>query len=545
MSKSMIETATTAQLSTGRLRAVLALGLITILISTGLFARVRAQDIQPEAAGDLDSSFGTGGKIATDFGALGSAANAIAVQGDGKLVIAGTIVLPTGNDFGVARLNTDGSLDKSFAGGGVVTDFFGGDDRGFAVAIQPDGKIVAAGTATTAKGGYDFGVARYNTDGTLDTSFGAGGKVTTDFNGKDDEIFAIVIMPDGRIAAGGYETNTDSTTGAAIAFYHPDGSLLGKGSTDPATAYQAAAMALQPDGKLVLAGGATRGPGTDFVVARLNSNGGKDNNFGNSGDAYTDFGGNDDAFAVAMQPDGKIVAAGVTRQGGQGEFALARYNSDGSLDSSFGSSGKVITSSVGKPAAVTTVLVQQDGKIVAVGHLTSGNFLRFALVRYNADGSLDSSFGSGGQVTTDFFGFDDGARAALIQPDGKIVAAGFTTQTAGGPKEVALARYMGAAPDFSIGFDQSTVTAERGTKARITVTINRVGGFTGSVTVTPPAASGGIKPKPADPVTTSDSSAVFKLKVGASAAVGPQALTFTATDSSGKTRTATVTLVVQ
>ena len=546
MSKSMIKTAITAHLSTSWLRAVLALGLVTILVSTGLFARVRAQDIQPEAAGDLDSSFSTGGKGVADFGVLASSANAIAIQGDGKLIIAGTIVLPTGNDFGVARLNPDGTLDKSFSGGGVTTDFSGGDDRGFAVAIQPDGKIVAAGTATTTKGGFDFGVARYNTDGTLDTGFGSGGKVTTDFNGKDDVVFSIVVMPDGRIAAAGFDTNTDGSSNAAIAFYNSNGSLLGKGaSDDPATGYQATAMALQPDGKLVLAGGATRGSGNDFVVARLNGDGASDRNFGNNGDVYTDFGGNDDASSVAVQPDGKIVAAGVTRGGGMAKFALARYNADGSPDSSFGSSGKVITSSLATPAVANVVLIQPDNKIVAVGFST-GTGGDFTLVRYNADGSVDSTFGSGGQVTTDFFGSDDAARAALIQRDGKIVVVGFATHTTGGPKEVAMARYLsGIAPDFSIGFDQTTVTADRGTKARVNVTINRIAGFTGNVTITPPAPSGGIKPKPADPITTSDSSAAFKLKIGAGAAVGPQALTFTATDSSGKTRTATVTLVVQ
>jgi uncharacterized delta-60 repeat protein len=562
MSKSIIKTVTTAGLSAGRVRIVLGLAVITALVSTGLFARARANedDIAPEAAGDLDPSFGTGGKGVSDFGVLASAANAIAIQGDGKLVIAGTIVLPTGNDFGVARLNPDGSLDKSFSGGGVTTDFSGGDDRGFAVAIQPDGKIVAAGAATTTKGGFDFGVARYNTDGTLDTGFGSGGKVTTDFNGKDDVVFSVVVMPDGRIAVAGFETRSDDTSVAAIAFYNPDGSLLGKGGfNDPANGNQVTAMALQPDGKLVIAGGATRGAGDDFVVARLNSDGSKDNNFGNNGGAYTDFGGNDDANSVAVQPDGKIVAAGATRGGGMAKFALARYNADGSLDSSFGSSGKVITSSLGTPAVAgkvitsslgtpavaNVVLIQPDNKIVAVG-FSAGAGSDFTLVRYNADGSVDSTFGSGGQVTTDFFGSDDAARAALIQPDGKIVAAGFATHTTGGPKEVAMARYLsGIAPDFSIGFDQPTVTADRGTKARVNVTINHIAGFTGNVTITPPAPSGGIKPKPADPITTSDSSAAFKLKIGASAAVGPQALTFTATDSSGKTRTATITLVVQ
>jgi uncharacterized delta-60 repeat protein len=227
------------------------------------------------------------------------------------------------------------------------------------------------------------------------------------------------------------------------------------------------------------------------------------------------------------------------------EFALARYNADGSPDTSFGSNGKVISSSLAKPAVANVVLVQPDNKIVAVG-FSAGAGSDFALVRYNADGSLDSSFGSGGQVTTDFFGTDDGARAALIQPDGKIVVAGFATHTPGGPKEVAMARYLsGIGPDFSITFDQSTVTAAPGTKARVTVKINRIAGFTGNVTVTPPDPAGGIKPKPGSPIATTDSSVAFKMKIGDGAATGPHVFTFTAKDDSGKTRTATVTIMVQ
>src|SRR5262249_62264112 len=146
------------------------------------------------------------------------------------------------------------------------------------------------------------------------------------------------------------------------------------------------------------------------------------------------------------------------------EFAVARYNADGSLDSTFGSGGKMRTASLGsagKPAIPSAVLVQPDNKIVAVGASTGASGLDFTLVRFNANGSLDSTFGSGGQLMTDFFGSDDGARAALIQPDGKIVVAGFATHTPGGPKQVALARYLsGIAPDFSLGFEQSTVTAD-------------------------------------------------------------------------------------
>src|SRR5215470_17780882 len=140
MSKSIIRSATVAELSAGKARAVLGLAVITALISAGLFPDVRAavDDVRPEAAGDLDSSFGTGGKVATDFG-VPAVANAMAIQGDGRLVVAGVVQLPTGFDFGVARYNPDGSLDTSFNNGGsIATDFSGGEDRGFAVALQPD-----------------------------------------------------------------------------------------------------------------------------------------------------------------------------------------------------------------------------------------------------------------------------------------------------------------------------------------------------------------------------------------------------------------------
>src|SRR5262249_41213721 len=156
-----------------------------------------------------------------------------------------------------------------------------------------------------------------------------------------------------------------------------------------------------------------------------------------------------------------------------------------SPDTGFGSSGKVRSSSLGSPgksALANAVLIQPDNKIVAVGVSNpNAGASDFTLLRYNPDGNLDSTFGSGGQLTTDFFGNDDVARAAVIQPDGKIVVAGFTFKSPGGPAELALARYSsGIVKGFSIGFEQSTVPGERGTKARVTVKIERLGGFTGN-----------------------------------------------------------------
>ena len=552
MSKSTITTTTTAELSTGRVRAILALALVIALIAAGVFARVRANtdDVQAEAAGDLDPTFGNGGKIVTDF-SVPAGANALAIQSDGKLIVAGIVQLPTGFDFGLARYNPDGSLDTSFGNGGsLAIDFFGGDDRALAVALQPDGKIVVAGHATTQSGGLDFALARVNSNGTIDTSFGSGGKITDDFHGRDDRIRSILILSDGRIGVAGFATQADGSSYGAAAVYKANGNLIGKGDDDGFKVFSA--LALQPDGKIILGGSVVegQGPRDDFRLQRIDANFEPDPAFGNRGDVITDFGGNDDAFALALQPDGKIVAAGASGQAGVGEFALARYNTDGSLDSSFGSSGKLRSSSLGSPgkgAIANAVLIQPDNKIVAVGVSNPGaGTSDFTLLRYNADGTLDSTFGSGGQLMTDFFGSDDFARAALIQPDGKIVVAGFTTKSPGGPALVALARYStGIVKGFSIGFEQATVTAERGTKARVNVVITRTGGFTGNVTVTPADPSGGIKPKPNAPMTTSDSSVVYKMKIGAGADPGPHDLVFTAKDDSGTTKTATVRIVVQ
>ena len=146
----------------------------------------------------------------------------------------------------------------------------------------------------------------------------------------------------------------------------------------------------------------------------------------------TDFGGSvDRAFAMALQPDGKLVVAGDS----DANFALARYNSDGSLDAGFGTGGKVITSFGGTDQA-SAVILQPDGKIVVAGQTDTGVSIDFALARYMPDGSLDGAFGSGGRVTTNFIGnSDDLGSAVALQSDGKIVVGGTSDDN------FALARY--------------------------------------------------------------------------------------------------------
>jgi uncharacterized delta-60 repeat protein len=406
------------------------------------------------SAGDLDLGFGTGGKVTTDFSG-GDRATAVVLQSDGKIVLAG---FDGSGDFALARYNADGSLDTTFGSGGkVTTDFAGGNDSANAVALQSDGKIIVAGTTYTGVGAADFALARYNADGSLDTRFGSGGKVTTDFSRRTDHAQAVAIQSDGKIVVAGqsYTVGKKGYNGDdefALARYNADGSLdtgfgsrgkvltsIGSGASD------AFGVALQGDGKIVVAGRAIgSSQSMDIAVARYTAGGSLDTTFGSGGTVLTDFAGyGDQALGVALQGDGKIVAAGETNPGSSyDDFALVRYTTTGSLDTTFGSGGKVTTDFAGYYDRAYSVAIQSDGEIVAAGR--GGGAADFALARYTTSGSLDTGFGSGGKVTTDFAGSDDKAFGVAIQSDGKIVAAGYARSSTG-YDDFALARYLRSA----------------------------------------------------------------------------------------------------
>jgi uncharacterized delta-60 repeat protein len=365
--------------------------------------------------GSLDTSFDTDGKVTTDI-STSDQGYAVAIQSDDKIVVAG---YNANADFAVARYNSDGSLDTAtfnptggFGGPpnspGMVTTAVGTYDYGHAVTIQVVGaeeKIVVAGYISATDD--DFGVIRYNSNGSLDTTFnpggalppGTAGAVTTDFGGADDKAWAVTIQPaDNKIVAAGNSGND-----FAVARYNVDGSpdtsfdSDGKLTTDFGTSGDyGKAVAIQYDGKIVVAGY----DANDFAVIRYNSNGSLDTSFGSDGMATTDLGsGADRAWGVALQSDGRIVAAGYSNN----DFAVARYNSNGSLDTSFGTGGKVITDIDGSIDNGNAVAVAGD-KIYVAGKAyvaASGND-DFAVVCYNSDGSLDTSFDTDGKVTTDF-----------------------------------------------------------------------------------------------------------------------------------------------
>ncbi len=403
------------------------IGLSGLLVALLFISSLPAMAQSP---GDLDTSFDTDGKVTTDFG--GSSADSgesVAVQTDGKIVVVGE----SGGDFAVARYNTNGSLDANFGTGGKV--IVGGADKAYGVALQSDGKIVVAGTD-----GADFVVARFNTNGSPDTNFGTNGIVKTDIGGTDFDIaYGVVIQTDGKIVVAGsafiggdsdfavvrYNTNgipDNNFDGNGIATMDIDGN----GNDDDGRA-----VAIQTDGKIVVAGES----GGNFAVARFNANGTDDTTFNGDADVTTDFGGFDRAYGVAVQTDGKIVVVG---EGG-GNFALARYNTNGSPDTNFGTGGKVTTDFGGADRG-SGVAVQTDGQIVVAG--LGGNNIDFALARYNTNGALDNSFSGDGKVITDFGGTGDNGNGLVIDKDGKIVVAGVTN--AAGNFDFAVARYIGA-----------------------------------------------------------------------------------------------------
>ncbi|MFC9672858.1 calcium-binding protein [Streptomyces sp. NPDC056949] len=454
--------------------------------ATGLALVLTAPGAALAAPGDLDPGFDGDGKVVTDFGGYDESRD-MALQADGKIVTVGINEPPQGGaaDFALARYNTNGSLDTTFDGDGLVlTDVSGGDeDIANGVAVQPDGKIVAVGrTVDPVSGGNRFTVVRYNSNGSLDTGFDGDGIARTDFGTGVQEAYAVTVQANGAIVAVG-----ESGPNVALARYNPDGSLDttfdgdGKVTTGfaggSATAYD---VALQTNGAIAVAGRAGYNypaNASDFMLARYNPDGSLDTGFDGDGRVTTPFATADVAGGLKVQADGKLVVSGTS----DFDFALARYNPDGTLDSGFDGDGKVTTSfGAGTLDGSSDLALQPDGKIVAAGISQAD----FAAARYNANGSLDSGFGTGGKVTTDvYLGFFDSASAVALQTDGKIVVSGNTGDDRG------LVRYQVAATPPPTGVDLSVTktgpaTVSLGDQATYTVTVTNKSTTTAATGIT-------------------------------------------------------------
>jgi uncharacterized delta-60 repeat protein len=311
-----------------------------------------------------------------------------------------------GVEYLEARDNpSGGTLDPTFGSGGIVTSsFVTGTNIATDALVQPDGKVVTVGYVTGVgknAGTNDFFVARYTANGTLDSAFGTGGRTITNILREGNDVpLAVALQPGtgGKILAAGWSS--------------------GYASNSP------------------------KSHETDFALVRYNANGTVDTTFGNKGVVTTNAG---QGYAMAVQPDGRIIVAGINRSGTSSKLALVRYTATGALDTTFGSGGKLLTSfetyTDGYSNLSLTVLA--DGRIVVAGTtppVTTAAEYDFQVIRFNSNGTLDTSFGGGaGWVRTDFNGRLDRAHGLAIQPDGGIVVAGFSVQ--GGEGKAALARY--------------------------------------------------------------------------------------------------------
>lgn len=431
------------------------------------------------SAGDLDSSFGTGGKVTSDFGnGEDDAATSVVLQPDGKIIVAGG-TNDTSFHIALARYNPDGSPDTSFGSGGQVTTSIGLMDAASTVLLQPDGKIIVVGASINILMNTDFAVVRYNSNGTLDSTFGSGGTLTTDFSGYEDIAFAAVLQSDGKIIAAGYssQNSSGSVKYFALARYNTNGALdsgFGTGGKVTTSFFgyvdEIFDVGLQPDGKILAAGYSNNGFSDDFALARYTTGGTLDTSFGlQNGRTTTDFmGGTDQAGAMTQQSDGKILLAGKSNS----DFALARYTSDGYPDYPFGYMGTVTADFATSDDAALAVGIQSDGKILTAGQTQNGTYYDFAFARFNTNGSLDPTYGTGGKSTTDFSGYNDAVAALVLQPDDKVIAVGASSD--GTSYDFAVSRHLlcgdivlspADLPDAQLGvYYSQTVSASGGSE---------------------------------------------------------------------------------
>lgn len=417
-------------------RAALALAVLALLI---------ASTAASAASGSLDSTFGSGGVVVTDFGSPSDTGFRVSLSSDGNKIYAlGTTMVNSVRRPVIVRYYSNGAMDGSFDGDGKLViglEKFGACD----FEVQKDGKIVVAGA--TARDNYTL--VRYLSNGALDPTFGENG-IATFSMGYDFQIWCkdMALQPDQKIIMFGSEiTAMSNHTDFFVARFNTDGTpdetfvahgfnIIDKSYFPGSQFNYGWGIALQPDGKIILAGGMQDYEGDSQIsLARLNPDGSLDASFGANGHGTVTeplpgyFMHNN---SVTLQLDGKILVAGTASDWGENRnLVLARFNSNGTMDSSFG----IVTANLGEEEEGKAILVQKDGRIILVGSISNGTDSRFLLARYNADGSLDSSFGSGGKLISDITLASDCPEGAALQVDGKLLAIGVSGS------DLALARY--------------------------------------------------------------------------------------------------------
>jgi uncharacterized delta-60 repeat protein len=425
------------------------------------------------SAGSLDAGWGTSGRVTTAVlgPSVDQAANLVLTQPDGKIVVVGTSFAQADTELSVARYNADGSLDSSFNGNGIAR--FGSGSGQFltptSVTVDASGRLLVAGYLPYFFGSYaDFAVLRLNADGSPDTSFGTAGRATvrSATGSTYDKVQGVTVDSSGRVVLAGTSSSFITGSQFAVARLNADGSKdTGFGSGGETTIRYgigytqdtASGLALDAAGRIVVAGTTNNfstGTGFDFAVTRLNSNGSLDTSFGSSGKTTIDFGSagafsSDSAAGVALDASGRIVVAGSTFINSSQDFAVARLNSDGSLDPTWGAGGKT-TLHVGPSYSTDVargVAIDPAGRIAVAGSTGFGGTSSFALALFKPNGCPDVDFGTGGQVTTDLGSFNFAEAAGLaFDSAGRLVVAGTTASDNITANDFAVVRYLAHDP---------------------------------------------------------------------------------------------------
>lgn len=394
--------------------------------------------------GTLDNSFGSGGIVTMDINNANDVMKSIVVQADGKIIVAGYSSDVTSDRFCLVRLNVDGTKDNSFGNNGVVTTAFNYTSLASDIALQSDGKIVVAGHTWNGTENA-FAIVRYLSDGTLDVAFGNAGKVIVDFPSKNAVATTLRIQNDGKIITAGtvYVLSKNDFSEFAIVRLNNDGSLdanfgmNGRVTTSAGLGNRNGinSIAIQNDGKIVAGGFSDY----FFTLARYHTNGSLDASFGINGLIKTSIPNATQGIIndIELAADGSIFAGGFSIDS-LSDFTIAKYNSLGVLDNTYGTNGILVLPISAEQDGISDILLQADGKLLAAGSAVENGVFQFAITRLDNTGNPDASFGTNGVVKTLVNPNQNTLNAVTQQTDGKIVVVGDIGYN---PSDIALARY--------------------------------------------------------------------------------------------------------
>lgn len=435
---------------------------LLVVYATALFALINFNNSQAQQM-VLDPSFDADGVKALNPNFYGSAIMSIAQQADGNIVAAGTGTEQFTNRivYIISRYLLNGDLDTSFASGGIFQNGFDSVvSIGRKILIQPDGKILAGGYTGANPTGM-MGVIRLNSNGTLDTTFNLTGSVLFNITPDDDLLMDMILQPDGKILLGGYSTSGNGSAGSFLIRILPDATLdttfnstgILQNSNYLSDVDQCLSLALQPDGKIITLAGTWSNNTNRHLLKRYNANGILDTTFATGGTMIASIGINDDVPGIiCLQPDGKFIVAGYTMipSGGTysySDIAIGRFNTDGSIDSTFNFDGKIVFPVGHKSDVPTALRLDSIGNIFIAGYTDNGPPCALCidydmiLVKLTSNGLIDQTFGSLGSVMINWGMQDNIAWDMLIQQDGKFLLAGdFAFGSIG--SQMALVRLM-------------------------------------------------------------------------------------------------------